>query len=103
MKINDYMAPLTGAQSRIEQRKKAESKAPAVNARRFDTVTISSAKRAGEGQNAIRLRESITMDLRSATAAQSDRIAALREEIRSGTYQINPRAIAGRMLMLGEA
>ncbi len=103
MKINDYMAPLTGAQSRIEQRKKTEIKSPAEKTRRFDTVIISNFKRAAEDQNALRLRESVSMDVRSATAAQTDRIASLREEIRSGSYRIDARAIANRMLMFGEA
>lgn len=102
MKINDYMAPLTGAQSRIEQRKRAGFRSPAEKTRRFDTVIISNVNRTGEDQNVLRLRESVSMDLRSATAAQTDRIASLREEIRSGSYRIDARAIADRMLMFGE-
>ncbi len=102
MKVNEtYLSPLRST-ARIDQRQKTAAPASAKPARRFDTVMISNPKRAEGSDAATRLRESISLDVRSAVAAEADRIPTLREQIRSGAYQIDPTAIARRMLMLGE-
>ena len=65
--------------------------------RRFDRVTISEAGADSARELQARLRQ----DVRA--AASTDRIAALREQIRSGSYQPDPAEIARKMLLTGEA
>lgn len=102
MKINEtYLSPRMST-ARVDQRPK--SAAPGASkpaAGRFDTVLISTAKRAEENPAATRLRESISLDVRSAAASAADQIPALREQIQSGTYQIDARAIARKILSMG--
>ncbi len=101
MKINEtYLSPIMNA-SRPEQKQRAASAAAARSSGRFDTVLISTARRAGDNVAATRLREAVSLDVRAAAAAQAERIPALREQIESGTYQIDPREIARKMLSMG--
>lgn len=66
--------------------------------RRFDSVTISS-----EGGRSFEmdLRSRLSQEVRTATS--SGQIAALRAQVQEGTYQVDVSAIAGKMLLLGEA
>ena len=65
-------------------------------ARRFDSVTIT------EGSSAARdLKSRLSQEVRTATS--TDMVSALRQQIRSGTYQSDPREIARKMLLMGEA
>jgi len=102
MKINEtYLSPIMNA-SRPEQKQRAASASAArPSSGRFDTVLISTARRAGENDAATRLREAVSLDVRAAAAAQSERIPALREQIQSGAYQVDPRAIARKLLSMG--
>lgn len=101
MKINEtYLSPIMGA-SRPEQKQRAASASAARSSGRFDTVLISTARRAEENAASTRLREAVSLDVRAAAAAQSERVPALREQIQSGAYQIDPRAIARKMLSMG--
>ena len=114
MKINEtYLSPRMST-ARVDQRPKpAAPGASKPAAGRFDTVLISTAKRVGttdrfnnakraeENPAATRLRESISLDVRSAAASAADQIPALREQIQSGTYQIDARAIARKILSMG--
>ena len=102
MKINEtYMAQRMNT-ARVDQRSRsaaASASKPAVS--RFDTVMISNAKRAEGSSAATHLRESISLDVRAASASAADRIPELREQIQSGTYQIDARAIAQKILSMG--
>ena len=85
-------------QSAAPQSAQSASKTEASAARRFDSVTI----RADQGRQspyALELRGKISQEVRTATS--SGRIAELREQVLSGTYQVNPAAIARKMLLLG--
>lgn len=102
MKINEtYLSPRMST-ARVDQRaKSAASGASKPAASRFDTVLISTAKRAGENPAATRLREAVSLDVRAASAAAADRVPVLREQIQSGTYQIDAREIARKILSMG--
>ena len=93
MKINEtYLSPRMST-ARVDQRAKSTaSGASKPAASRFDTVMISTAKRAEENPAATRLREAISLDVR---------VPALREQIQSGTYQIDAREIARKILSMG--
>ena len=66
-------------------------------ARRFDSVKISEGGVSMEKE----LTGKLSQEVRTATS--TDMIAALREQIRSGTYQPDAMEIAKKMLLLGEA
>ncbi len=101
MKINEtYLSPIMNA-PRPEQKQRAASAAAARSSGRFDTVLISTARRAEENTAVTHLREAVSLDVRAAAAAQAERIPALREQIESGAYQIDPHAIARRILSMG--
>ncbi len=100
MKINEtYLSPIMSA-SRPEQKRAAAASAPPASGP-VDTVLISTARRAESNAASTRLREAVSLDVRAAAAAQSERVPALREQIQSGTYQVDPRAIARKMLSMG--
>lgn len=63
-------------------------------ARRFDSVTISE-----ENSPILEARSRLSNEVRTATSSAS--VAALREEIRQGTYPLDSRAIAQNMLLWG--
>ena len=68
--------------------------------RRFDSITLSG----GDGARSsfeMELRGRISQEIRTATS--SGQIAALREQVQSGNYQVDPRAIAKKMLLMEEA
>jgi len=68
--------------------------------RRFDSVMLSTA----EGTRStyeMDLRGKLSQEVRTATS--SGQVAALREQVRSGTYQVDARELAKKMLLLGEA
>lgn len=68
--------------------------------RRFDSITLSGGDSA-RGSFEMELRSRISQEVRTATS--SGQIAALREQVQNGTYQVNPREIAQKMLLVGEA
>ena len=82
-----YQPPQTSA---------AQSQKPASYSRRFDSVTIS-----GESGRAFAMeaRSRISNEVRTATSTAS--VAAVREEIRQGTYPLDSTAIARNMLLWG--
>lgn len=102
MKINEtYLSPRMST-ARVDQRPKpAASSTVKPAAGRFDTILISTAKKAEENPAATRLREAVSLDVRAASAAAADRIPELREQIQSGTYQIDAREIARKILSMG--
>ena len=68
--------------------------------RRFDSITLSG----GDGTRSsfeMELRSRISQEVRTATS--SGQIAALREQVQNGTYQVDTREIAKKMLLIGEA
>ena len=68
--------------------------------RRFDSITLSG----GDGTRSsfeMELRSRISQEVRTATS--SGQFAALREQVQSGTYQVDTREIAEKMLLVGEA
>ena len=68
--------------------------------RRFDSITLSG----GDGTRSsfeMELRGRISQEVRTATS--SGQIAALREQVQNGTYQVDAREIAKKMLLVGEA
>jgi len=68
--------------------------------RRFDRVTLSG----GDGARSsfeMEMRSRLSQEVRTATS--SGQIAKLREQVRSGSYHIDPMGIARGMLLLGEA
>ena len=67
--------------------------------RRFDSITLS-----GDGTRSsfeMELRGKISQEVRTATS--SGQVAALREQVQNGTYQLDAREIAKKMLLMGEA
>ena len=102
MKINEtYLTPRVNT-ARVEQRSKsAPSSASKPAAGRFDTILISTARRAEENPAATRLREAVSLDVRAAAASAAEQVPSLREQIRSGTYQIDAREIARKILSMG--
>ena len=68
--------------------------------RRFDSVTLSGGDGARSGFE-MELRSRIAREVR--TAASSGRVAALREQVQSGSYKVDARALAKKMLLFGEA
>lgn len=102
MKINETSFAPRMNTSRVSQRTKpvaAGAARPASN--RFDTVMISNVRRADENPAATRLREAISLDVRAAAASAAERVPELREQIQSGTYRIDARAIARKILSMG--
>ncbi len=68
--------------------------------RRFDSVTLSG----GDGTRStyeMELRGKISREVRTATS--SGQVAALREQVQNGTYEVDAREIAKKMLLIGEA
>ncbi len=65
--------------------------------RRFDSVTLSG----GDGRRSsfeMELRSKISQEVRTATS--SGQVAALREQVQNGTYQVDAREIARKMLLM---
>ena len=65
--------------------------------RRFDSITLSG----GDGKRSsfeMELRGKISQEVRTATS--SGQIAALREQVQNGTYQIDARETARKMLLM---
>lgn len=68
--------------------------------RRFDSIMLSTV----DGKRSsfeMELRGKISQEVRTATS--SGQVAALREQVQSGTYQVDTREIAKKMLLMGEA
>ena len=68
--------------------------------RRFDSITLSG----GDGTRSsyeMELRGKLAQEVRTATT--SGQVAALREQVQNGTYQVDAREIAKKMLLMGEA
>lgn len=66
-------------------------------ARRFDSFSISENSTADT--YALDLKSKLTQEVRTATS--SEQIAAIREQIQSGSYQVDAREIAKKMLLMG--
>ena len=65
--------------------------------RRFDSIMLSG----GEGTRSnfeMALRGKISQEVRTATS--SGQVAALREQVQSGTYQVDARETARKMLLM---
>ena len=90
--------PFTPQTVLSEETEAARSAARETNPRRFDRVTISGGERFGSYE--LEARGRIEREVRTATS--SGQIAALREQVRGGTYRPDPAAIARKMLLLGE-
>lgn len=65
--------------------------------RRFDSITLSGGD-GTRGSFEMELRGKISQEVRTATS--SGQIAALREQVQNGTYQVDTRAIAQKMLLM---
>ena len=65
--------------------------------RRFDSITLSSDGKRSSFE--MELRGRISQEVRTATS--SGQVAALREQVQSGTYQIDARETARKMLLMG--
>lgn len=66
--------------------------------RRFDSITLTG----GDGTRSsfeMELRGKISQEVRTATS--SGQVAALREQVQSGTYQVDARETARKMLLMG--
>lgn len=65
---------------------------------KFDQVTLS----AHEGEDPIKmeLQSKLSQEVRTATTTGT--LAALRQEVQSGQYQVDARSIAKKLLLLGE-
>ena len=68
--------------------------------RRFDSITLSNSDGAHSSFE-MELRGKLSQEVRTATS--SGQVAALREQVQNGTYQVDTRAIAKKMLLMGEA
>lgn len=64
--------------------------------RHFDSVTIS--ENSGANTFAMELKSKLTQEVRTATS--SDQIAAIREQVQNGTYEVDAREIAKKMLLM---
>ena len=65
--------------------------------RRFDSVMLSG----GDGTRStfeMELRSKISQEVRTATS--SGQVAALREQVQNGTYRVDPRELAKKMLLM---
>ena len=65
--------------------------------RRFDSITLTG----GDGKRSsyeMELRGKISQEVRTATS--SGQIAALREQVQNGTYQVDARETARKMLLM---
>ena len=68
--------------------------------RRFDSITLSGGD-GTRGSFEMELRGRISQEVRTATSF--GQIAALREQVQNGTYEVDTRALAQKMLLVGEA
>jgi negative regulator of flagellin synthesis FlgM len=65
--------------------------------RRFDSIMLSG----GDGKRSsfeMELRSKVSQEVRTATT--SGQVAALREQVQSGTYRVDAREIAKKMLLM---
>ena len=95
-----YQTQHTVPAQRVERTERTERTERAEAVRRFDSVTISGEKNRRSSFE-MDLRKKLTQEVRTATS--SGQVAALRDEIQAGAYRIDAGAIAGKMLLLGEA
>lgn len=65
--------------------------------RRFDSITLSGGDGARNGFE-MALRGKISQEVRTATS--SGQVAALREQVQNGTYQVDARETARKMLLM---
>ena len=100
MKISGANISATETAGRIYQNQSGTAKLQRGGvSRRFDSVTLSDSNTRGSYE--MELRGKISQEVRTATS--SGQIAALREQVQNGTYQVDAREIARKMLLLGEA
>ncbi len=69
------------------------------SAQRFDEILISSAETAAHGMDTRSLTSRLANEVRTATSSSD--VAKLREQVQSGTYEVEPMEIARKMLLLG--
>ena len=65
--------------------------------RRFDSIMLSSSESA-HGSFEMELRGKLSQEVRTATSL--GQVAQLREQVQSGTYQVDAREIAKKMLLV---
>ena len=65
--------------------------------RRFDSILLSTGEHARSSFE-MELRGKISQEVRTATS--SGQVAALREQVQSGAYQVDAREIAKKMLLM---
>ena len=98
MKISGANISAAEAAARVYQTQSggaAKAQRGSVN-RRFDSITLS-----GDGTRSsfeMELRGKISQEVRTATS--SGQVAALREQVQSGTYQFDARETARKMLLM---
>ena len=68
-------------------------------ARRFDSVTISG-ERGSPASQLQELKSRLVQEVRASRPAES--VEAVRDDLRNGVYNIDARAIARKMLLLGD-
>ena len=66
--------------------------------RRFDSIMLTGGD-GTRGNFEMELRGKISQEVRTATS--SGQVAALREQVQSGTYQVDARETARKMLLMG--
>ena len=102
MKISGTNIPAMSEAARVYQSQTSgaqkASKSSALN--RFDSIMLSR-RDSVRSEREMALRGRLSQEVR--TAASSGQVAQLREEVRNGTYRVDAREIARKMLLLGEA
>ena len=71
---------------------------PGQASEKFDQVTLSA--REGEDPRKMEIQSRLSQEVRTATTTGT--LAALRQEVQSGQYQVDARSIAKKLLLLGE-
>ena len=99
MKISGANVSAAEAAARAYQGQSGAKLQRSESNRRFDSVTLSEGGVRGSFE--MELRGRLSQEVRTATS--SGQVAALREQVKNGTYQVDAREIAKKMLLLGEA
>lgn len=66
---------------------------------RFDSVMLSARSESAPSVYEMELRSRLSQEVRTATSV--GQVAQLREQVQSGTYEVDAREIARKMLLLG--
>ncbi len=95
--INPVSGTVRGV-SQIRPHGAPASAQPSGAGEKFDKVTLSA--REGEDPYKLELQGRLSQEVRTATTTGA--LAALREQVQSGEYQISAESIAEKLLLLGE-